>query len=159
MKNLQKITSLGVRFWDGLYKYNSTKTILSKYQNNVVWSIKKKLTQAGNPTEKEINKGVAIIEYLKNLEIDFEKIISLSNLEDKEIIDPSVIYNRLARISRDHWKRIIAIGEQTKTLSYYEISVLKVVIQKIKRKETLDVKRLQITEDAIKKLGKYGIKV
>ena len=78
-------------------------------------------------------------------------------MENKEIIDPSSIYNRLAKLSDSDWKQIIDLGEQTGTFSFNDISVIKTVIQKLTRKEDLDLNRLKITEEAISKLKKYGL--
>lgn len=156
--DLQKITSLGLRFWDGLYFYNLRSDILTKYQETSVSMIRKALKDSGTMSDRLINKGLEIVDIISEKGIDFDKITVLSKLPDKELIDPSTIYNRLSRLSDHEWKRIIDLGEQTNTLSFYEISVLKTVIQKIKRQESVDLKRLDATKAAIEKLKKFGIK-
>ena len=145
--NLEKVTSLGRRFWDGLIRYNNTEEVLSDIQENFARNIRKKILMAGGLTNIEINKGVQIIDHLNKTNIDFEKISALSKLKDKEIVDPSNLYNRLSKLEENEWKRIIALGEQTNTLNFNEISVIKTVHQKIKRKENIDLKRLQIVHD------------
>lgn len=157
--NLQKITSLGIRFWDGLYLYNLNANILSQYQETNVSMIRKILKEAGTMTDRLIQKGAEIVDLISNKGIDFNRITELSKMHEKELIDPSVLYNRLSRLNDEDWKRILDVGEQTSTLSFNEISVLKTIIQKLKRKENLDLKRLQITQMAIDKLKKFGIKV
>src|SRR5690606_24975401 len=156
--NLQKITSLGIRFWDRLYSYNLNTDILSKYQETNVSMIRKTLKESGTMTDRLIHKGAEIVDLITEKGIDFEKITALSKLDDKELIDPSVLYNRLSRLTDDDWKRILDLGEQTNTLNFNEISVLKTVIQKLKRQENIDLKRLQATQIAIDKLKKFGIK-
>lgn len=156
--NLQKITSLGIKFWDGLYFYNVNSEILSKYQETNVSMIRKTLKESGTMTGRLILKGAEIVDLITEKGIDFEKITDLSKLDEKQIIDPSALYNRLSRLSDDDWKRILDLGEQTNTLSFNEISVLKTVIQKLKRKENIDLKRLHATQTAIDKLKKFGIK-
>ncbi len=155
---LQKITSLGIRFWDGLYLYNLNSVILSKYQETNVSMIRKTLKEYGTMTDNLVQRGVEIVDLITEKGIDFEKITALSKLDDKELIDPSTLYNRLSRLTDDNWKQILDLGEQTNTLSFNEISVLKTVIQKLKRRETIDLKRLQATQTAIDKLKKFGIK-
>lgn len=155
---LQRITSLGLRFWDGLYYYNLNAGILSKYQDTNVSMIRKTLKKSGYLTDRLILKGNEIIDFLVEKEIDFDKISALSKLTDRELVDPSKLYNRLSRLTDDDWKRILALGEQTNTLSFNEISVIKTVIQKLKRSENIDLKRLQLTKEAIDKLKKFGIK-
>lgn len=156
--NLQKITSLGLRFWDGLYSYNLSTEILTKYQETNVTMIRKTLKESGTMSDRLIQKGTEIIDLLVNKEINFEKITALSKLDAKTLIDPSTLFNRLSRLTDSDWKRIIDLGEQTNTLSFNEISVLKTVIQKLKRHENIDLKRLRATQLAIDKLKKFGIK-
>lgn len=156
--DLQRITSQGIRFWDGLHLFNLKTKVLSQYQENIVSTIRKKIGEAGTLSDIEIEKGNNIIDSLIEQNVNFQNISALSSMDNKELVDPSVLYNRLSRLSDDDWKRIIDLGEQTNTLDFNEISVLKTVIQKLKRKEDLDLKRLQITESAINKLKKFGIK-
>lgn len=156
--DLHKITNLGVKFWDGLQRYNINTGILTTYQDNIASTIRQKLKRSGNLTDREISKGAEIVDYLIQEGVDFDNISALSKLEDKELIDPSAIYNRLSRLSDDDWKRILDLGSQTKTLNFNEISVINSVVQKLKRKENLDLKRLKITENAIGKLKKFGVK-
>jgi hypothetical protein len=157
--DLHKITNLGVKFWDGLQRYNINTGILTTYQDNIASIIRQKLKRSGNLTDREISKGAEIVDYLIQEGVDFDNISALSKLDDKELIDPSAIYNRLSRLSDDDWKRILDLGSQTKTLNFNEISVINSVVQKLKRKENLDLKRLRITENAIGKLKKFGVKV
>lgn len=157
--NLQKITSLGVRFWDGLMKYTLNVHILNDYQKNIASSIRKKLKGSGALTEREIRKGKDIIEFLSQEKIDFDKVTNLSTLSEENFVDSSALYTRLSKLAEDDWKRIFALGEQTNTFDFNEISVLKTVVQKLKRKETIDLRRLEITEQAVTKLKKYGVTV
>jgi hypothetical protein len=154
-----KIISLGVRFWDGLDKYNYNNKILSKNQDNVVFSIKKSLKDGLPIYDSQIKKGIEIIDLLLKSDIDFEEIISLSNLDDKKLIESSIIYNRLKRISTSDWSRIISLGEYRNILKPNEISVLKSVIQRLKRNENIDFNRLQIAQIAIDKMKRFGINV
>jgi hypothetical protein len=156
--NLHKITSLGIRFWDGLYLYNGKTDILTKYQETNVSMIRKTLKESGTMTDRLIQKGAEIVDLIVEKEIDIDKITALSKLDDKELIDPSMLFNRLRRLTDNDWKRILDLGDQTNTLSFNEISVLKTVIQKLKRQENIDLKRLQATQIAIDKLKKFGIK-
>lgn len=156
--SLQKITSLGIRFWDGLSLYNLKTNLLSNYQHNNVSMIKKILKESGTINDKLIQKGAEVVDLISEKGVDFEKIIALSKLDEKKMVDPSALYNRLSKISDDDWKRILDLGEQTGILGFNEISVVKSVIQKLKRKEDIDLKRLQITEGSIGKLKKFGLK-
>lgn len=156
---LQKITSLGLRFWDGLFLYNLQTGVLSNYQETNVSMIRKVLKESGSLSDQLIDKGASIVDLLTEKNIDFEKVIAVSKLEEKDLIDPAALYTRLERLENDDWKRIIDLGEQTQTLGFNELSVIRSVQQKIKRKETVDLKRLEIVESAIQKLKKFGLKV
>jgi hypothetical protein len=90
--------------------------------------------------------------------INFEDIEKLSKLEAVELVDPIQLYNRFAKLEKSDWDQILQLGDQTGTLSFNDISVVKTVIQKLKRKENIDLKRLQIVETAVKKLKKFGVK-
>lgn len=156
---LEKITSLGLRFWDGLCFYNINTDTLSIVQQNYVSNIRGKLKRNGSLTELEISKGSEIIDLLKNESIDFDSIVKLSKLEERDLIDPISIYNRLKLVENDTWKKVIALGEQTGKLSFKEISIIKTVITRIKKQENIDLRRLQIVNDALDKVKKFGIKV
>ena len=158
-KNSQKIFSHGIKFWDGLEKYTETTKILSQYQENFANKIKKKLINSGTLTDVEIRKGVEIIDMINELEIDFDSIINLSKYKEIELVDPSLLYNRFQNINDEDWKRIIDLGEQTGTLSFNEICVIKSAIKKLKAKENLDIKRMKTVEDALQKVSKFGIKI
>jgi hypothetical protein len=74
------------------------------------------------------------------------------------ISDPSILFNRFGKLAKSDWDKIVQLGEQTGTLSFNDISVIKTVIQRLKRKENIDLKRLEIVEVALKKLKKFGLK-
>jgi hypothetical protein len=157
--SLQKISTLGLRFWDGLCLYMLKTDCLSQVQQNHALSIRKKLKWNGDLTEQEIEKGGIIIDTLIALNINFDDIELLSKISHKETIDPSIIFNRLRLINVDTWKKVIALGEQTGKLNFNEISTIQSVIQKIKKQENIDLKRLQIVNDALDKVKKFGLDV
>ena len=131
---------------------------MSKYEDNMLSSIRRKIKFSGNFTENEISVGVRIIKKLEQLKINFKDITILSELDEKESIDPSALYNRLLLIDRSMWSQILDLGEQTGTLTFKELSVIKTVRQKLKRKENIDLKRMKIVDESLKKLKKFGIK-
>lgn len=157
--SLQKISSLGVRFWDGLCLYMLKVDCLSQFQQNYVSHIRKKLMLNGNLSEQEIEKGGAIIETLIDQHINFDDIEILSKIYNKEITDPSIIFNRLRLINVDTWKKVIALGEQTGKLNFNEICTIQSVILKIRKQENIDLKRLKIVNDALDKVKKFGLDV
>lgn len=154
-QNLQRITSLGIRFWDGLNLYALNERLFSKNQENHIVRIRQKIQQQGEFSEAEINKGVEILELLQQHGSDFDSITALSKKKETTFIDPNIIYTKLREVTPDTWNRIVALGEQTRILNYQELSAIKIVQQKLKRQETVDLKRLQLVDDAIGKLKKW----
>lgn len=157
-EKLQRITSVGLKFWDGLVKYNRQVSILSDYQNIMVDSIRKKIKMAATLTDIEAKRGVEIIDLLTSKNINFKDVQSLSRIRNEDIIDPGAIYNRLKKLNKDDWHRILDLGEQTQVFSMNDSSVLKTVMNRLRKKEEIDLKRLQIAEKAIIKLKRFGIK-
>ncbi|WP_430809570.1 MULTISPECIES: AIPR family protein [unclassified Carboxylicivirga] len=156
---LEEITSLGLKFWDGMCLYMLRTDYLSQVEQNYVSGIRSKLKRNGNFTDAEIKKGGEIISKLKELHIDFNEISSISKLSEKETLDPSLVYNRLKLIDKDTWKKVIDIGEQTGKLSFNEVSVIKTVITKVKKQENIDLKRLGIVNESLDKIKKFGVNV
>jgi len=156
---LSKINEQGIKFWNGLPTYNRETKVISQIQENFALTICNKLKSQKSFTDIEIRKGNEIINNLLEQDVDFDKIKSLSKLSDKELIDPSIIYNRLKLIDTETWKKVIALGEQTGKLSYKEISVVKTVILKLKKQENLDLKRLQIVNESLDKVKKFNLNV
>ncbi len=156
--NLQRITSLGVRFWDGLNLYMLQTEVLNLTQQNAASTIRGKIKRNGEFSDHDIVKGVEILDELVQHKVNFEDIEKLSKLEATEIVDPVNLYNRFAKLDKSEWDKILQLGEQTGTLSFNDISIVKTVIQKLKRQENIDLKRLQIVETAVNKLNKFGLK-
>lgn len=157
--SLQRISSLGLKFWDGLCVFMLKKDCLSVYQQTYVTSIRKKMKLNGELTDTEIEKGAKIIDILEEQGFDLMEIKSLSKLTEDKISDAGTIYHRISSIDNDTWKQVIAIGEQTGKLNENEISAIKTVLQKLKSKTTIDLHRLTSVNDALDKVKKYGLKI
>lgn len=157
--SLQRISTLGLKFWDGLCVFMLKKDCLSVYQQNFVSSIRKKLRLNTELTDAEIEKGAKIIDSLEEQGFDLLEIKSLSKLTEDKVSDAGVIYHRISSIDNDTWKKVIAIGEQTGKLNENEISAVKTVIQRLKTKANIDIMRLNIVNDALDKVKKFGLKV
>jgi len=78
-----------------------------------------------------------------------------NNLLESQLVDPAVLYLRFQLISKQTWKQIVALGEQTGKLACTEISVVKALEQHFRRKEPVDLKRLEVTAKAIEKLKEF----
>jgi hypothetical protein len=157
--DFKRITDLGTRFWDGLNLYSVQAGGFSQAQLNTIGHINGKLKKSGNLTDREIEKGVEIVDQLIAEGTDLDSITQLSRIVDVSLVDPAALYQRFQLVSQDEWKRIIALGEQTGKLDYKEINTIKAVTVLLKKKEPVDLKRLEITERAASKLKGFGIKI
>lgn len=54
---------------------------------------------------------------------------------------------------------MIALGKQTGKLDYKEINTVKALANLLKKKEAVDLRRLEITEKAAAKLKGFGINI
>ena len=154
---LEKITKLGLLFWDGLSRYLINYRILSPQKINFVDHIKKNLKEGKTLSGVQIRNGIEIIELVKETGVSFEEIAALSSLKDNDILDPSIIISRVMKLSTDQWNSIIALGEQTGTFTFNDISVIRSVRSKVSRKEEVDLRRLQIIDKALDKLKKFKV--
>ena len=75
--SLQRITDLGVRFWDGLSLYMLKTAILTKSQQNAVVSICGKLKRSGTFTDHNITKGIEVLDVLIENKTNFDDLASL----------------------------------------------------------------------------------
>lgn len=157
-QDLEKITAMGLKFWDGLFKYNSETEILSSYQETSVTMIRNALKKSSRMSDRLVAKGIQVIDIVNQKNIDVNSISELSRVKEEKTIDPAALVNRLNRLSDQDWNRIFDLGSQTGSLNLNEISTLKTVRQKLKRNETVDLKRLKIAASAIDKMKRFGVK-
>jgi hypothetical protein len=154
---ISEIRKLGLRFWDGLKTYVSSNndTGLDYLE---VFDLNKKLKDGKNLGFKEIRTGKKGIEFIKKNRDLVSKIKNLSSQSDEEIVEIKALYDRVKLIDAENWKRIIAIGEQTKCLDYQEISNIKYVSKKIQGKELVKENSLIKCYESLKRMKKFNIK-
>ena len=154
---ISEIRKLGLRFWDGLKTYvSSNKDTGLDYLE--VFDLNKKLKDGKNLGIKEIRTGKKGLEFIKNNRDLVSKIKNLSSQSDEEIVEIKALYDRVKLIDAENWKRIIAIGEQTKCLDYQEISNIKYVSKKIQGKELVKENSLIKCYESLKRMKKFNIK-
>jgi hypothetical protein len=147
---------MGLKFWDGFRNYvenNKPEGFNWSISFDLVSRLKKNL----NLTTREISFGKKVLDYIQLNPQLIEEIKSLSNLEEVEIVEVKFIYDKLLLLSKDEWKRIIDIADQTKIFSYLELSNVKAVQTSITKKEKVKEQALIKAYDSIKKLKKFGI--
>tara|TARA_B110000879_G_scaffold141705_1_gene184492 strand:+ start:6057 stop:8438 length:2382 start_codon:yes stop_codon:yes gene_type:complete len=154
---VSEIKKYGVKFWDGIKIYLGTKKIDFDYYelSDLVRSIKNNK----NLSARNIFVGKKVLKYILSNKISVDEIKSLSKLKEKEIIEIKFAYDRLSNLKSQDWKRIIALGEQTKLFEYKELSNIKYVSSKVLRKDPVKEESLIKCYNSLNKVKKFGIKI
>jgi hypothetical protein len=125
------------------------------------WSISfdlvSRLKKNLNLTSREISFGKKVLDHIQANPQLIDEIKSLSSLEEIEIVEVKFIYDKLLLLSKDEWKRIIDIADQTKIFNYLELSNVKAVQTSLTKKEKVKEQALIKAYESIKKLKKFGI--
>lgn len=155
---IDKIQKMGVKFWDG-YRIYLDKSTENTKDFHSAYDIYKKLKEGKNLTEKDINFGVKVINYISENSLSEEDIRSLSNLEETEIIGAKFIYDKLLLVSKEEWKRVIDLAGQTKIFDDKELANVKYVQNTLLKNEKVKEQSLAKVYDSLKKLNRFGIKI
>ena len=124
-----------------------------------LFDLVKKIKENKNLNSKDCHVGKKGLLFITNNLEKLDSIKVLSNLKETDVVEIKPIYDRLKLLSADDWKKIIALGEQTKSFEYKELSNIKYVSTKILKKDSIKERGLLKCFESIKKLKKFGIKV
>lgn len=158
-QNLNLITELGAKFWNGLNIFLVKEQCLSDNLTNYVSNIERKLRTNLELTDNEIDKGILIIDKLTELNINFDEMKQLSKIISEEIEDAGLIYNRIKIIDNVTWEKIFALIEKSNKFNPEELFVVRYVLNRIKYNQNLDIKRLIIVAKVLDKIKKFGLNV
>lgn len=154
---ISEIKKNGIQFWDGLKKYVDKNSVdgLDFYE---LFNLVKKLKENKNLSSKDCHVGKKGLEFIVNNPDKVDEIKKLSELKEKEVVEIKPIYDRLKLLSSEEWKKIIALGEQTKVFEYKELSNIKYTSSKLLKKESVKEKALLKCFESLNKVKKFGIK-
>lgn len=154
---VSEIKKLGVKFWDGIKIYSGNNKIDFDYYEltDLVRSIKNNK----NLSPRNIFVGNKVLKHIDTNKIDVEEIKSLSKLKEKETVEIKFVFDRLSNLKLQDWKRIIALGEQTKLFEYKELSNIKYVSSKVIKKDPVKEESLIKCFNSLKKVKKFGFKI
>ncbi|WP_418637690.1 AIPR family protein [Winogradskyella sp.] len=154
---ISEIKKNGIQFWDGLKKYVDKNPIdgLDFYE---LFNLVKKIKENRNLNSKDCHIGKKGLEFIANNASKLDEIKKMSDLKEDEIVEIKPIYDRLKLVSSDDWKKIIALGEQTKVFEYKELSNIKYTSLKLLKKEFVKEKGLLKCFESLQKVKKFGIK-
>lgn len=154
--NINRVLEFGNKFWDGMSKFALTIEDL-KIMSTDIWEISSKIKRSKNLTSRDLSVANKCLLYIEENNINLEKIKSLSNEVEIEVIDIKAIYDRLKLISKNDWLKIFDLGEQTKIFDNLELQNLKSVQKSIIRNESMKEINIINALKSIKKLSKFGI--
>ena len=153
---VSEIQKMGLKFWEGFRNY-----IENNKPDGFNWSISfdlvSRLKKNLNLTSREISFGKKVLDHIQANPQLIDEIKSLSSLEEIEIVEVKFIYDKLLLLSKDEWRRIIDIADQTKIFNYLELSNVKAVQTSLTKKEKVKEQALIKAYESIKKLKKFGI--
>ena len=152
------IKNLGVNFWDGLKKYidKHPDCDIDYYK---IFDLAKKLKTDKNLNATDLLIGKKVLEKIIQNPKIVEESKGYSKLEEKEIVDVKIIYDRMKLITVDDWKKILDIGQQTQIYNNLELSNLKSIFNSFKNKEKPKEQSLIKAFESMKKVKRFGIKV
>lgn len=155
---VSEIQKMGLKFWDGFRQY-----IDNNKPHGFDWSIAfdlvGRLSKNKNLTSREITFGKKVLDYIQTSPQLIDEVKALSKLEETEIVEVKFIYDKLLLVSKDDWKRIIDVANQTKIFNNLELANVKSVQTSLAKKEKVKEQALIRAYESIKKLKKFGIKV
>lgn len=155
---ISEIQKLGLRFWDG-FKYYLKDHSLEGFDYMLVFEIFKKIKEGKNFATREIVFGKKVLDYLKENQSLIEEVKSLSILEEKEMIEVKVIYDRLLLFTKDDWKRIIDLATQTNLFNNLELANVKSVQTSLLKKTSVKEQAIIKAYESMQKLKKFGFKI
>lgn len=155
---ISEIQKLGLRFWDG-FKYYLKDHSLEGFDYMLVFEIFKKIKEGKNFATREIVFGKKVLDYLKENQSLIEEVKSLLILEEKEMIEVKVIYDRLLLFTKDDWKRIIDLATQTNLFNNLELANVKSVQTSLLKKTSVKEQAIIKAYESMQKLKKFGFKI
>jgi hypothetical protein len=151
---VSEIQKIGIKFWDGFRIYIDSKKL--DYDWSIAFDIVNKLRHERNLSDREISFASQVLDYAYKNPDEIQRIRDLSKLQEGEYIELKFIYDKLLLISREEWKRIIDIGQQTKIFDNLELANIKLVQSSILKKEKVKEQALIKCNTSLKKLNRFG---
>lgn len=155
---VSEIQKMGLKFWDGFRVYID-KEKPEGFDWSVAFDLLNKMKNERNLSSIEISYGKKVLSFVKTSPQIIDEVKALSKLEETEIIEVKFIYDKLLLISKEDWKRIIDIANQTNIFNNLELSNVKTVQTSLAKKEKVKEQALIRAYESIKKLNKVGFKV
>lgn len=155
---VSEIQKMGLRFWDGFRLFIEVRK-LEYFDWSIAFDLIGKLRKGQNLTTREITFGRKVLDYIQLNPKLIDEVKSLSNLDEIEVVEVKFIYDKLRLVSKEDWKRVIDIAQQTKIFTSIELLNVKSVQLSLLRNEKVKEHALVAAYGSLKKLSKFGFKI
>ena len=155
---ISEIYKIGLKFWDGL-KFYIDKNKPADLDYMSTFDICEKIKKSKNLTSKDISFGQKVLNIIDDKPELVEKIKTLSELEEPDIVEIKMIYDRFQQTSKDEWERILAIAEHKQIFNNIELANIKSVRISLTKKEMIKEQALLHAYKSLQKLKRFGIKI
>lgn len=155
---ISEIHKFGLNFWNGFYMYLGSNP-LEDFNRNSVEEVLKAIQKNKNLQPRDITVGRKTIQYLSENPSFLEEIKVLSKFQDKESVEIKFMFDRLKLLSKNDWKKITDLANQTKIFTIPELGNVKSIQSSIAKNEQIKEQSLIKAFESLVKLKKFGIKV
>lgn len=155
---ISEIYKWGQKFWDGFVIYLSTNSI-DGFNSNSVEEVLKNIKKGKNLLLRDISIGRKMIQYLSENSTFYEEVKALSKFEDQESIEIKFMFDRLKLLSKDDWKRIIDLANQTQIFTIPELGNVKSIQSAITKNEQIKEQSLIKAFESLLKLKRFGMRI
>jgi len=155
---ISEIQRMGLKFWDGFRTYIEQKKP-DGFDYMMMFDLLKKLKENKNLTSREMTFGKKVMDLVQKTPTLVDEIKSLSKIEESEIIELKFIYDKLLLLSKEDWKRIIDLADQTKVFTNLELANVKAVHSSLIKKQNVKEQSLIKAYESLRRLKRFGISI
>ena len=155
---ISEIHKFGLKFWDGFCIYLA-KYSLEDFSRHSVEEVLKAIQKNKNLLPRDITVGKKVIQYVAENPSFLEETKALSKFENQESVEIKFMFDRLKLLSKDDWKKIIDLANQTRIFTIPELGNVKSIQLVLAKNEQIKEQSLMKAFESLLKLKKFGIKV
>jgi hypothetical protein len=155
---ISEIHNFGLKFWDGFCIYLA-KYSLEDFSRHSVEEVLKAIQKNKNLLPRDITVGKKVIQYVAENPSFLEETKALSKFENQESVEIKFMFDRLKLLSKDDWKKIIDLANQTRIFTIPELGNVKSIQLVLAKNEQIKEQSLMKAFESLLKLKKFGIKV
>lgn len=155
---ISEIQRMGLKFWDGFRTYIEQKKP-DGFDYMMMFDLLKKLKENKNLTSREMTFGKKVMDLVQKTPTLVDEIKSLSKIEESKIIELKFIYDKLLLLSKEDWKRIIDLADQTKIFTNLELANVKAVHSSLIKKQNVKEQSLIKAYESLRRLKRFGISI